>query len=109
MCTICTAFCSSVQLDSGSCDNLKIIKVRCIKRGVSISSNYTSTDFDLKFIINGNKQERMISKELFEGPVGTVLPTILSNACLKLAQFNFHCDECFFSEIRWVIIMKLTQ
>jgi len=45
-------------LDSGSNDNLKIIKVRCIKRGVSISSNYTNTDFNLKLIINGNKHER---------------------------------------------------
>jgi len=67
--------CSSVRLfscllKSGSCDNLKIIKVRCIKRGVSISSYYTNTDFNLKLIINGNKQERMIIKELFEGPVG---------------------------------------
>ena len=33
-------------------------------------SNYTITDFKLKLIINGNKQERMINKEPFEGPVG---------------------------------------
>jgi len=37
--------------------------------------------FYLKFelIINGNIQELMMIKELFEGPV--VLPAILSNAC----------------------------
>ena len=63
--------CSSVRLfscllKSGSRDNLIII----IKRGVSISSNYTNTDFNLKIIINGNKQERMIIKERFEGPEG---------------------------------------
>jgi len=36
---------------------------------VSISSNYTNTDFNLKLLINGNKQECMIIKEIFEGPV----------------------------------------
>ena len=42
----------------------------CIKHGVSISSNYTNTDFNLKLFKNGNKHKRMIIKELFEGPVG---------------------------------------
>ena len=53
--------------------------------------------FYLKFeyIINGNKQELMIIKEVFEGPVGTitVLPAILSNACFNgflLACPTFH-------------------
>ena len=60
--------CSSVRLfsyllNSGSCDNLTIIKVRCIKRGVSISSNYTNTDFNLKLYISAKKQERMIIEE----------------------------------------------
>ena len=79
--------CSSVRLfscllNSGSCDNLNIIKLRCIKRVVSISSNYTNTDFNLKLIINGNKQEEMIIKELVEGPVGDYcVAAILSNAC----------------------------
>ena len=36
---------------------------------MSISSNYTNTDFNLKLIINGNKQCIRI-KELFEGLVG---------------------------------------
>jgi len=81
----------SCLLNSGSCDNLKIIKVRCIKRSVSISSSYTNTDFNLKLIINGNKQERMIIKELFEGPVGDYwLPTILSNACV-IFKCNWNC------------------
>jgi len=46
-------------------------KVRCIKHGVSKHSNYINTDFNLKWIIlvNGNKQERMIIKEHFEGLV----------------------------------------
>jgi len=35
-----------------------------------LSHNYTNTDFNLKLIINGSKQEHMIIKELFEGPVG---------------------------------------
>jgi len=60
----------SYLLNSGSCNNLAIIKVRCIKPGVSISSNYINTDLNLKKTINGNKQERMIIKKLFEGPVG---------------------------------------
>ena len=56
---------------------------------MSIRSNYTSTDLNMKLIINGNKQERMIIKELFEGPVGTVLPAILSKLMLVLHVFYF--------------------
>ena len=33
-------------------------------------SIFSNTDFNLKFIINGNTQECMTNKELFEGPVG---------------------------------------
>jgi len=53
-------------------------KVRCIKHGVPKHSNYINTDFNLKWIIlvNGNKQERMIIKEHFEG-----LVVDKSNAC----------------------------
>jgi len=41
----------------------------------------------VELVINGNKQELMLIKELFEGPVGTtVLPAILSNACLSFIK-----------------------
>ena len=81
--------CSSVRLfscllKSGSCDNINIIKVKCIKRGVSIS-----TDFNLKLIINGNKQERMIIKELFEGPVGDYCIARNTIKCLVIVALPY--------------------
>jgi len=39
-----------------------------VSSAVSISSNYTNTDFNLKLFINGNEQERMIIKELLRDP-----------------------------------------
>jgi len=89
--------CSSVRLfsgllNSGSCDNLKMIKVRCMKCGVSISSNYTNTDFNLKLIKNGNKQERMIIKELFEGPVGDYCIACNIIKCLLFNNNEHWCD-----------------
>ena len=87
--------CSSVRIFScllnyGSCDNLTIIKIRCIKRGVSISSNYTNTDFNLNLIINANKQERIIIKDFFEGPVWNYCISRNAIKCLFYLWFDLN-------------------
>jgi len=90
--------CSSIRLfscllNSESCDNLKIIKVGSIKRDVSISSNYTNTDFNLKLIINFNKQEHMIIKELFEGTGRGLLYCQEYKCLIYLIRSAFQCTR----------------
>jgi hypothetical protein len=53
-------------------------------------SIFSNTDFILKFIINGNTQECMTIKELFEGPVGDycIARNTIKCLLLKLLLWN---------------------